>query len=101
MDAEAVRKVEYAATNGLLSTLDPHSMLLDPDSYDAIRRHTRAQYGGIGVVVGLRKGELTVLKLSPGMPAARAGVKVGDRIVRIGAQSTTNMRLNDAAARLL
>ena len=68
-----MRNTEYAATNGMLSTLDPHSMLLDPQTYTEMKLTTRGSFGGLGILIGLRKGELTVIK-----PYARyAGVEGG------------------------
>jgi carboxyl-terminal processing protease len=99
-DAETVRNIEYAATNGMLSTLDPHSMLLDPQMYNEMKLNTRGSFGGLGIVIGIRKGALTVIRPMPGTPAYSAGIKAGDRIVRIEKESTVNMMLNDAVARL-
>jgi carboxyl-terminal processing protease len=99
-DSETVRNIEYAATNGMLSTLDPHSMLLDPQMYNEMKLNTRGSFGGLGIVIGIRKGSLTVIKPMPDTPAWKAGVKAGDRIVRIEKESTVNMMLNDAVARL-
>jgi carboxyl-terminal processing protease len=99
-DAETVRNIEYAATNGMLSTLDPHSMLLDPQMYNEMKLNTRGSFGGLGIVIGIKKGALTVIRPMPGTPAWNAGLKAGDRIVRIEKESTVNMMLNDAVARL-
>jgi carboxyl-terminal processing protease len=100
MDQETVRNVEYAATNGMLSTLDPHSMLLDPQTYTEMKLTTRGSFGGLGILIGLRKGELTVIKPYPNTPAWNAGIRAGDRIVRIDRESTVNMLINDAVSRL-
>src|SRR5262249_33946362 len=94
------KELEYAATNGMLSTLDPHSVLLEPTLYAEMRLNTRGNFGGLGIVIGIRKGALTVLKPMPGTPAWNAGIKAGDRIVRIEKESTVNMMLNDAVNRL-
>jgi carboxyl-terminal processing protease len=99
-DAETVRNIEYAATNGMLSTLDPHSMLLDPQTYTEMKLNTRGSFGGLGILIGLRKGELTVIKPYPDTPAWKAGIRAGDRIIRIDRESTVNMLINDAVARL-
>ncbi|MDB4967548.1 MAG: Carboxyl-terminal protease [Myxococcales bacterium] len=99
-DTETVRNTEYAATNGMLSTLDPHSMLLDPTTYTEMKLNTRGSFGGLGILIGLRKGELTVIKPYPDTPASKAGIKAGDRIVRIDRESTVNMLINDAVSRL-
>ncbi len=94
------KELEYAATNGMLSTLDPHSVLLEPAVYNEMRLNTRGNFGGLGIVIGIRKGALTVLKPMPNTPASLAGLKAGDRIVRIEKESTVNMMLNDAVNRL-
>src|SRR4051794_33076660 len=99
-DTETVRNTEYAATNGMLSTLDPHSMLLDPTTYTEMKLNTRGSFGGLGILIGLRKGELTVIKPYPDTPASKAGIKAGDRIIRIDNESTANMLINDAVSRL-
>jgi carboxyl-terminal processing protease len=99
-DTETVRNIEYAATNGMLSTLDPHSMLLDPQMYTEMKLNTRGSFGGLGIVIGIRKGELTVIKPMPNTPASEAGIKPFDRIVRIDRESTINMMINDAVSRL-
>ena len=94
------KELEYAATNGMLSTLDPHSVLLEPAMYTEMRLSTKGKFGGLGIVIGIRKGMLTVLKPMPNTPASQAGIKAGDRIVRIEKESTVNMMLNDAVNRL-
>jgi carboxyl-terminal processing protease len=99
-DAETVRNIEYAAVNGMLSTLDPHSMLLDPQMYNEMKLNTRGSFGGLGIVIGIRKGALTVIRPMPNTPAWNAGIKAKDRIIRIEKESTVNMMLNDAVSRL-
>src|SRR5439155_1810752 len=89
-----------AATNGMLNTLDPHSVLLEPAVYAEMKLTTRGQFGGLGIVIGIRKGQLTVIKPMPNTPASNAGIKAGDHIVRIEKLSTVNMMLNDAVQRL-
>lgn len=93
-------KVEYAAINGLLSTLDPHSVLLDPDTYREMRVSTRGDFGGLGIVISIRDDELTVISPLEDTPAWRAGLKAKDKIVRIEDESTINMRLDQAVKRL-
>jgi carboxyl-terminal processing protease len=95
-----LREIEYAAVNGLLSTLDPHSVLLDPRSFREMRMTTRGEFGGLGFVISMRDGNLTVLRVLKGTPAQRAGIKRHDVIARIEDQSTVNMDLQDAVDRL-
>ena len=57
---------------------------------------TRQEFGGIGIVVSIRDDWLTIISPMEGTPGARAGLRPGDRIVRIGDQSTEGMGINDA-----
>ena len=92
--------VEYAAVNGMLSTLDPHSVLLTPQTYREMQLGTQGRFGGLGIVISVRDGSLTVMSVMAKTPAARTGLKSGDKIVQIGEESTVNMPLNDAVNRL-
>lgn len=89
-------EIEYAAINGMLSTLDPHSILLSPKHYDDMRTQTGGKFGGLGIVISIRDGGLTVMSPIPGTPAAKKGIKARDKIVRIGDASTVNMGLQEA-----
>ncbi|MEI7893433.1 MAG: MXAN_5808 family serine peptidase [Myxococcales bacterium] len=95
-----LREVEYAACNGMLHTLDPHSVLLSPDAYKEMNLMTSGQFGGLGIVIAIRDQQLTVINPMPGTPAARAGLKKYDRIVKINGESTLNMGLNEAVQHL-
>jgi carboxyl-terminal processing protease len=60
-DPEQRREIEYAAINGMLSTLDPHSVLLKPESFDEVKLSTKGEFGGLGIVISIRDGALTVI----------------------------------------
>ncbi|HUT78562.1 MAG TPA: MXAN_5808 family serine peptidase, partial [Polyangia bacterium] len=92
--------IEYAAIGGLLSTLDPHSSLLTPDVYRDMKDKTQGKFGGLGIVISLRDGVLTVISPIDGTPAAIAGLQAGDQIVEIDGISTVSMPLNDAVTLL-
>ncbi|MBL9037388.1 MAG: PDZ domain-containing protein [Archangium sp.] len=94
------RDVEYAAINGMLNTLDPHSVLLRPELFNEMKLTTKGEFGGLGFVIQMREGILTVVKVLPKTPAFRAGVKKDDQIIRIGEESTVNMDLNEAVGKL-
>ncbi len=96
------RDVEYAAVDGLLKTLDCHSVLLRPEFFGEMQIHTRGSFGGLGITIS-RCGHpqvLTVVKPIEGTPAYRAGLRAGDQIVRIGKEPTANLTLNEAVKRL-
>lgn len=93
-------EIEYAAINGMLHTLDPHSILMAPKHYQEMQTQTGGKFGGLGIVIGIRDGLLTVISPIEGTPASRAGIKAGDQITRIDDESTVNMSLNDAVGKL-
>jgi carboxyl-terminal processing protease len=95
-----LREVEYAACNGMLHTLDPHSVLLSPEAYKEMSLSTSGQFGGLGIVISIRDQQLTVVNPMPGTPAGRAGVRKLDRIVKINNEATLNMGLTEAVNHL-
>ncbi|MDD9940647.1 MAG: S41 family peptidase [Myxococcales bacterium] len=95
-----LRDVEYAAVNGMLRTLDPHSVLLTPEEYSEMQLSTRGEFGGLGIVISIRDGQLTIIRPMPGTPAHNAGLHRKDRIVKINDESTLNMPLEEAVKRL-
>ncbi|MFO0660829.1 MAG: MXAN_5808 family serine peptidase [Polyangiaceae bacterium] len=95
-----LRDVEYAACNGMLRTLDPHSVFLSPEAYKDMNTSTQGAFGGLGIVISIRDQQLTVMNPMPNTPAGRAGIKRMDRITKINNESTQNMPLDDAVRRL-
>jgi carboxyl-terminal processing protease len=95
-----LKEIEYAAVNGMLSTLDPHTVLLEPKYFKEMKLQTRGEFGGIGFVIQMRDGNLTVVRVLRNTPAQRAGIKPKDVIQKIEEQSTINMDLQDAVDRL-
>ena len=91
-----LREIEYAAINGMLSTLDPHSILLSPEEYAEMHLSTKGRFGGLGILIGIRDNHLTVINPIEDTPASRAGIKANDHIVQINLDSTVNMSLSDA-----
>jgi carboxyl-terminal processing protease len=103
-EKEAERRlveIEMAATNGMLYTLDPHSVLLDVETYKDMKTQTQGKFGGLGIVIEMdKKNRITVKRPMLDTPAIRVGIKAKDHIVRINNESTTNMTLNEAVERL-
>jgi len=94
------REIEYAAINGMLSTLDPHSWLLKPDLYKEMKVQTRGEFGGLGFVISMIDDRLTVRKVLRNTPAYRAGIRKGDVISQIDNDSTVSMELQEAVDRM-
>ncbi len=92
--------IERTFINGVLETLDPHSSLLPPKMFKEFKTQTEGEFGGLGIVVGLKDGDLTVISPLEGTPAWKAGIKPKDKIIKIGNEATINMNLNEAVEKL-
>lgn len=90
------KELVHAALRGMVSTLDPHSEFLGTDRYQDLMDDTQGAFGGIGVVVSMREGRLTVVSPMAGSPGFEAGILTGDIIVAIEGRSTDRMSLQDA-----
>ena len=84
------------ALKGLMSNLDAHSVYMDAKSFSDLDVQTKGEFGGLGIVVGMRDGALTVIAPIDDTPAFRAGVKAGDIILKIDKQATLGMTIDEA-----
>ena len=86
----------YGAIQGMLSNLDPHSSFLKPDDYKELQIETKGSFTGIGIEITIRDGILTVVAPIEGTPAWKAGLKPGDKIIKINGKPTKGMSLIEA-----
>ena len=89
-------KLIYGALQGMMRSLDPHSVFMPPEVYRQIKADTEGEFGGIGVEVELRHGWLTVVSPLEGTPAHSAGLKPGDQIRAIDGTTTEGITMFDA-----
>jgi carboxyl-terminal processing protease len=94
------KELIYGAIKGMLNSLDPHSSFMTPDAYKEMQVDTKGEFGGLGIQISIKDNILTVIAPIEDTPAFRAGVKAGDRIIKIDGESTKNMSLYDAVKRL-
>ncbi len=99
-EIENPENVDYSVINGFLKQLDPHSSFLIPEIYSDFSASTSGNFGGVGMMIGLRKGTLTIIAPIDDTPASRTGLKANDKIVQINEESTINMSLTDAVKKL-
>ena len=90
------KKLITEAISGMLTGLDPHSSYLDADAFKELLVGTQAEFGGLGLEVGTEDGFVRVVAPIEGTPAARAGIKAGDLIIKIDDKSTKGLAINDA-----
>lgn len=105
LEANYVEKVDTnelidGAIRGMLKTLDPHTSYLPPEAFKQMKVETSGRFGGLGIEITVRKGILTVVTPIEDTPAFKAGIKAGDRIIKIEDESTLDMTLSDAVERL-
>ncbi len=84
------------AIDGLLKNLDAHSSFMNKEEYKEFKVKITGEFGGLGIVVGLRDGALTVISPIDDTPASEAGMKAQDIILKIDNRSTIDMSLNEA-----
>ena len=84
------------AINGMLKGLDPHSVYLDNAAYQALQINTQGAFGGIGIEAAIEDNCLKVISTIENTPAAKAGIRPGDLILKIGQQFTQTLSLDDA-----
>ena len=94
------KKLIEAAIDGMVTSLDPHSGYLSPDSFSDMREQTRGEYGGLGIEVTSEDGVVKIISPMDDTPAARAGVQAGDYITAINGQSLLGLPLNDAVKQM-
>ncbi len=99
-DKTEYEELVYSALRGMLADLDPHSDFMDPKDFKGMQEDTRSEFGGLGVVVGLKNERLTIVAPMEGTPGFRAGLLPGDVLLEIDGQSADKMSLRDAVEKL-
>ncbi len=100
VEEKTPKEIIYGSLRGMLSSLDPHSQFLDPEEYKELKTETQGKFGGLGIEISIRDGLLTIITPIEDTPAWRAGIKAGDRIVKIEEELTRDMTLDDAVKKL-
>jgi len=88
------------AIKGMLNSLDPHSSFMTPEAYKEMQVDTKGEFGGLGIQIGMKDNLLTVIAPIEDTPAYKAGIKAGDKIVKINNVSTKDMDLQDAVTKM-
>ena len=85
-----------SAINGVLQSLDPYSAYMSPELFKEMQTDTSGEFGGLGIEIGMEAGVVKVISPIDETPAARAGIKAGDYIVKIGKEQVQGKSLMEA-----
>ena len=89
-------EVMDSAINGVLQSLDPYSAYMSPKSFEGMQTDTKGEFGGLGIEIGMESGVVKVIAPIDDTPAAKAGIKAGDYIVRINNEQVQGKSLTEA-----
>lgn len=94
------KELVYGAIKGMLNSLDPHSGFMTPEAYKEMQVDTKGEFGGVGIQIGMKENMLTVIAPIEDTPAYKAGIKAGDKILKINNESTKDMGIQDAVTKM-
>lgn len=97
VDAE---ELVHNAIRGMVGNLDPHSSFMPPEAFGDLQDDTKGKFSGIGIVITMKEGILTVVSPIEGTPAYKAGIAAGDIIIKIDDESTKDMALWEAVNKM-
>ena len=89
-------EVMDSAINGVLQSLDPYSAYMSPELFKEMQTDTKGEFGGLGIEIGMEAGVVKVISPIDDTPAAKAGIKAGDYIVKIGSEQVQGKSLLEA-----
>lgn len=88
------------ATRGMVEGLDPHSSYLNKDEFKDLNVVTTGKFGGLGIEVQMQDGYVKVVSPIDDTPAAKAGIKPGDLIIKIDDTPVKGLTLTDAVGKM-
>src|SRR6185295_3104680 len=94
------QQLMYGAIKGMLDTLDPHTVFMPPDVFKEMKIDTSGEFGGLGIEIAKKNDVIPVVAPIDDTPAARAGVRPGDQILKIDDEITKGMDLSQAIAKM-
>ena len=91
------QKIIYGAISGMTESLDdPYTSFFDPAQAKAFQQDLSGSFDGIGIEIGIKKDQLTVIAPLKGTPSEKAGLKPGDQIIKINGKNTADITTDEA-----
>ena len=88
-------KLVYGSVEGMLKSLDdPYTRFMKPTTFTDMKTESKGEFGGLGIVIGMRDGHVTVISPMADTPAYEKGVQASDIIVKVDGETVEGMDLN-------
>jgi len=100
-DLPANESMVYGMTRGLVGALDdPYTIFMEPDKSKQFKENLKGSFEGIGAEIGMRQDILTIVSPLEGMPAEKAGLKPGDKVLKIDDKESQGLDLDEAVSEI-
>jgi carboxyl-terminal processing protease len=96
VEPQETKKLIEGAIKGMMQSLDPHSSYMTKEEHDDLRVETQGSFTGVGMQITVKDDVLTVISPIEDTPAYKAGIKSGDRILKIDDKTTIDMTSTEA-----
>lgn len=94
VDSIKVNQLKSNAVNGILQHLDPHSVYIPPRELTGVNEQMQGSFHGIGIAYLIIDDTINVTRIIPGGPAQKAGLSIGDRIIKAGDSTVAGVHIN-------
>ena len=100
VDDIATEELIEVGINAMLSSLDPYTSFIDEEDLEDYRTVTTGEYGGIGAIIGSKKGKPMILMPYEGYPAYKSGLKIADEILEVDGTQTKGLTIPEVSGLL-
>ena len=92
-----IQKMIYGAISGMVKSLeDPYTVFFNPEETERFKQDISGRFEGVGMEIGIKKGQLQVIAPLEGTPAQKAGIRAGDKILKINDTLTSDLTVDEA-----
>jgi carboxyl-terminal processing protease len=94
------RELIQGAIRGMVSSLDPHSSYMNERSFKEMNMDIKGEFQGVGIQIGVKNQQLTIIAPIDDTPGFRAGLAAGDKIMKINDEWTKDMSIEQAVDKM-
>jgi len=95
------QKMLYGAISGVVSSLeDPYTIFMNPEESKKFLEDVSGKFEGVGMEIGQKKGQLQIISPLEGTPAQKAGLRAGDKIVKIDDVFANELTVDEAVSKI-